>query len=605
MLRLLLFLGDALGQDNTVDEVLSRAEAVLLEHGYAGVLRLACDTQGVMSGARWALSPRVDAEEEMELTRLARGLELRPETHRDNVCVRSLLSGAASSGEGLAYMLPGLSAEQGRQHDRRFGVAGVVGMTVWAGAMPIAALATWSHWAVDNNDLFFVQQLSRMVSDHLDRVYRMLDEEQLLWELERSRQTVELLFEQIATPTLLIDPNDGQICGANTVASRYLGYSPEQLAASSFLDMKIGDGTDSGAQLIYRAQMEGSVKANGAFRRADGGVAFGRMTGLMLEAQQSMLVPEGYDHILMLSIRDTTERRAAQSAIQRAYDKLSRYVEELEQKNFEVARERKRVEDAGRLKSEFLANMSHELRTPMNAIIGFTQRVLKTGGERLSAREQRNLNIVLRNAETLLGMIDDLLTYSRLEAARMELRPEHFPAHELLEECAEIAQQLVADKPIEVHLECDRDITLDGDRDKLRQILLNLISNAAKFTPEGTITISGGRAVQKPGEPAMVELQVSDTGMGLRPEMLGVIFEAFRQVDGSHSRKEGGTGLGLAICAKLADLMGGRLTVDSTFGRGSTFTLYCPLEPPRRGSVTRISAVTDDRARDRTPPESE
>ncbi|MBH25256.1 MAG: hybrid sensor histidine kinase/response regulator, partial [Myxococcales bacterium] len=308
--------------------------------------------------------------------------------------------------------------------------------------------------------------------------------------------------------------------------------------------------------------------------------------------------------VLMLSIRDTTERRAARSAIQRAYDKLSRYVEELEQKNFEVARERKRVEDAGRLKSEFLANMSHELRTPMNAIIGFTQRVLKTGDERLTAREKRNLNIVLRNSETLLSMIDDLLTYSRLEAARMELRPEHFHVHELLEECAEIAQQLVADKPIEILLECDRDITLEADRDKLRQILLNLLSNAAKFTHEGSLAITGRVAPPgPPSEPGMVELQVIDTGIGLREEMLGVIFEAFRQVDGSHSRKEGGTGLGLAICAKLADLMGGRLTVDSDFGRGSTFTLYCPLEPPRRG-VTNPSrrALTVDENR---TPESE
>lgn len=168
----------------------------------------------------------------------------------------------------------------------------------------------------------------------------------------------------------------------------------------------------------------------------------------------------------------------------------------------------------------------------------------------------------------------------------MELQPEVFELYDLLEECVEISSQLMRDKELELKIDCPTQLTLETDRAKVRQILLNLLSNAVKFTETGTIEVTA-ELVEEPADgeqaySAMVHLSVRDTGIGIRQDHLEMIFDAFRQVDGSHTRKEGGTGLGLAISSKLAKLLGGYIQVQSTFGEGSTFTFCCPTEPPRR-----------------------
>lgn len=505
-------------------------------------------------------------------------------THQENLSVRALRTREVLCAGSIHEILrPNLDGPQSAEYARELKAARVIAIPLWIRDRPYGVLAAWYGEEAREPDLSSLRTFRRILEKTLVRA-------QMAYELEAERQrSVKIrqaylaLFNTSVDPIFVVDPVDGGFLRVNERACAFLHYEERDLLMKSLLDVKIGMGPDSAAQVIYRAVEQEVVKLDDvAFRRKDGRVAFGHLTARFVRDEAELLAPSCPEGVLLFMVRDTTEHRAARSAIQSAYDRLSAYVEDLKRKNLEVARERERVEQANRLKSEFLANMSHELRTPMNAIIGFTSRVLKTGEERLSARENRNLNIVLRNAEQLLLMINDLLDFSRLEAGRMEIKPERFDVYDMIDECAEVASQTTRDKDVEWKIECAQDLTLESDRGKVRQILLNLMSNAGKFTEKGTITITARRSQDDSEDLPMLAIEVADTGLGIRQDHLDMIFEAFRQVDGSYTRREGGTGLGLAISSRLASLLGGYLSVSSTFGEGSTFVFHCPFEPPRR-----------------------
>jgi len=231
----------------------------------------------------------------------------------------------------------------------------------------------------------------------------------------------------------------------------------------------------------------------------------------------------------------------------------------------------RQLEAASHYKSEFLANMSHELRTPLNAIIGFTRLVMRRSKDVLPTRQYENLEKILLSSEHLLGLINDILDLSKIEAGRMDLHPVEFALAPLVEVCLHTVEPLV--KSERVRLVRDLEATLPSlvaDQDKVKQILLNLLSNAVKATTAGTITVT---ARHRDWEVAMA---VADTGSGIPEEARERIFEEFRQVEGS-TGQQSGTGLGLPISRRLARLMGGDLTVQSTVGVGSTFTVTLPL----------------------------
>jgi signal transduction histidine kinase/CheY-like chemotaxis protein len=240
--------------------------------------------------------------------------------------------------------------------------------------------------------------------------------------------------------------------------------------------------------------------------------------------------------------------------------------------NVRLATERAAAEHASQIKSEFLANMSHELRTPLNSIINFT-RIISTGARGPVTPEQLDyLNRVRQSGEHLLGLINDILDLSKIEAGQMELFRESFQIGDLIQSVLATASGLVKEKPIQLRSEIAPDLPpVYADRTRVRQVLLNLLSNAAKFTDAGTITV---RAERCNGE---IVIHVSDTGIGIAPDHLEKIFEAFRQLDNASNRRYEGTGLGLAICRRLVDLHGGRLWVESTVGVGSTFSFSLPL----------------------------
>jgi len=269
-----------------------------------------------------------------------------------------------------------------------------------------------------------------------------------------------------------------------------------------------------------------------------------------------------------------------QSALALSHARLSRELEE----------KKRLLEEANRHKSAFLARMSHELRTPLNAIIGFTEVLLESGLAQSEAERREFLGHILASGRHLLGLINEVLDLSRIEAGRMDLRRSRVDVGALIEEVAATAMALAGKKRIRIsHAVAAGLPPAWADPARVRQVLLNLVGNAVKFTPEGgDIAIRAMPSAGAAGEPGSrgagerrgwIAISVADTGIGIAPEEQGTIFEEFRQVRGAEGEGQG-TGLGLAVARRLVELHGGAIGVTSAPGQGSTFTFTLPVEGP-------------------------
>ena len=245
----------------------------------------------------------------------------------------------------------------------------------------------------------------------------------------------------------------------------------------------------------------------------------------------------------------------------------------------EIIAAREIAEQATQAKSEFLANMSHEIRTPMNAIIGMAHLISDTD---LSERQRNFVDRIGHAAKSLLGIINNILDFSKIEAKKQELEVTQFVLQDVISEVASLAEVRIAGRPIELIVDVDPDIpeTLMGDPLRLSQIFTNLVNNATKFTEKGDITLKV-EMENVTEKNVRLAFSVKDTGIGMTPEQLGRLFNAFTQADGSTTRKYGGTGLGLVISKSLVELMGGKLQVESTSGEGSRFffSISLPIAP--------------------------
>ena len=245
------------------------------------------------------------------------------------------------------------------------------------------------------------------------------------------------------------------------------------------------------------------------------------------------------------------------------------------------------MREADRLKTQFLANMSHELRTPLNSIIGFSRVILKGIDGPVNETQSQDLTAIHHAGLHLLGLINDILDLSKIEAGKMELTFGDADLAEIVRGVMSTAAGLVKDKPIELISHVPESLPLlQADSIRVRQILLNLVSNAAKFTDLGQIELSV--ALLDDVDPPEVLLSVADTGPGIAPEDQAKLFEPFSQVDASPTRKTGGTGLGLSICRHLVELHGGTIWVESQPGKGSAFFFTLPLQPP--GATAEVEA---------------
>jgi signal transduction histidine kinase len=261
----------------------------------------------------------------------------------------------------------------------------------------------------------------------------------------------------------------------------------------------------------------------------------------------------------------------------------------LEQARATAEEARAQAEAASEAKTLFLATMSHELRTPLHAIIGYAEMLVEESAELTPAELERDLLRITGAGRHLLGLINDVLDFSKIEAGRMDLYVEAFDVAELVGAVVDTVRPLAATQGNALVARCPRDgATVDGDVTKVRQVLLNLLANACKFTHGGTVTLEAARVVEDGA--AWLRLSVQDTGPGMTAEQLARLFEPFSQGDASTTRHHGGTGLGLAISRRLCRAMGGDLTVESAPGTGATFTARLPWRTAEAGEPTRAVA---------------
>ncbi len=311
------------------------------------------------------------------------------------------------------------------------------------------------------------------------------------------------------------------------------------------------------------------------------------------------------DTLLDQSQQLATELQARSSELQARSEELQRsnadledkaellaaQKQDIEAKNSEIERARAEIEErarqlalASQYKSQFLANMSHELRTPLNSLLILARLLAQNPGRNLTAKQVEYANVIHSAGSDLLQLINDILDLSKVEAGRMDLHAERFTLGALIEDLQATFQPLTTEKGLdfEVAIEPSALAELDTDRQRLRQVVGNLLSNAVKFTERGRVTLRVSATTAADGQGGDPELvfSVIDTGIGIAPENLAVIFGAFQQGDGTLSRRYGGTGLGLSIASQVSALLGGQITATSDLGRGSTFTLRVPATLP-------------------------
>jgi len=331
--------------------------------------------------------------------------------------------------------------------------------------------------------------------------------------------------------------------------------------------------------------------------------------GLLVRAFNEMLEGiQGRDAALKRARDELEDRVSARTRdLKREITERTLLEEQLRQKNDLLEQQSKRVQEASRLKSEFLANMSHELRTPLNAIIGFTELMHDGKIGPVSAEQKEYHGDILTSSRHLLALINDVLDLSKVEAGKLEFRPERVEIAKLVDEVRDILRSLAAQKHIRIEIEVSPLGEVVLDPGKLKQVLYNYLSNALKFTPdEGRVVVRVRRE-----DADRFRLEVEDSGIGIEARDLGRLFTEFQQLDSGSSKKYGGTGLGLALTKRLVEAQGGRVGVRSTPGRGSLFFAVLPLvaskvqapqpeeEVPAAGEGAPAILVIEDDNKDR------
>lgn len=278
---------------------------------------------------------------------------------------------------------------------------------------------------------------------------------------------------------------------------------------------------------------------------------------------------EGLTIGAFITINDITQKKRAEEELLLYGDHLEMLVE---QRTAELEKEKERAESADRLKSAFLATMSHELRTPLNSIIGFTGILLQEKPGQLNPEQKKQLGMVQNSARHLLSLINDVLDISKVESGQLKIFPEEFDIKPVIQKVIENVKPAAAKKELMLHATISESVrTINTDKLRFQQILINLVNNAIKFTENGFVRLDAKV------EAGLLKIRVIDTGIGIPADQMDKLFKPFVQIDSGLTRKHEGTGLGLSICKKLAGLLHGEISVESDFGVGSTFFVTLPL----------------------------
>jgi len=416
----------------------------------------------------------------------------------------------------------------------------------------------------------------RRATEQIEENYQKLRVAEAAVRAERDR--LNLIIDSVADPIIVTDSQ------GNTVLMN---------APAEDLFTNLGGASDTAARTVQANDAHFSSFISGLLlgETGPGEIRRGEI-GLMnpsssepipVEAIAGKVLTETGELTAVVTIlhdrREALERARLYEQLKTASDELQARVQaataELATQNELLRRQAIELEQASRLKSQFLANMSHEFRTPLNAILGYTHMLLQGVAGDLLPAVKRQLQRIDSNGRHLMTIINEILDITRIEAGKMPMQLSEFNLNELVPEVMTELDPVIARSKLTVAPKlCPELPMVYSDRQKVKQIIVNLLSNALKFTHEGSIQITVGY------DPVdrNATVSVADTGIGISPEHHEKIFEDFRQVDDSPSRQYGGTGLGLAICRRLATALGGRITVESTMGKGSTFTLTIPAE---------------------------
>jgi PAS domain S-box-containing protein len=417
-----------------------------------------------------------------------------------------------------------------------------------------------------------VTDLQRATAE-IEENYRRLRQAEAEARAERDR--LDLVIDSVADPILVTDPG-GNIVMMNAPAEHLFMVRAEAASEEAQRAVQANDAHFS--SFVSNLFFEGdSRRRTGSISLVDPGTG----ASLPMEAISGKIVSEhGEVTAIVTILHDRTEELERA----RLFEELKKVSAELEVKVREATAELVRqnellrrshiaLEQASALKSQFLANMSHEFRTPLNAILGYTSMLLKGVSGELSAAQRRNLERIDSNSQHLLSIINDILDISRIEAGRMPLTVGEFPIPDLIREVLGEVEPLIARTTLEMTTRLAEGLPLlRSDRQKVKQIVINLLTNALKFTPQGQVTVT---AAADPVTDRVI-IAVTDTGIGISAKDQQIIFEDFRQADDSPTRQYTGAGLGLSICRRLATMLGGELAVRSALGEGSTFTLTLP-----------------------------
>jgi PAS domain S-box-containing protein len=434
-----------------------------------------------------------------------------------------------------------------------------------ARAVPIhnaeGAVVRWFGTSTDIEDYKQAQAAIQSLNENLeDKVLERTAE--LRESEERFRSFVERVKDYAI---LMLDPH-GRIVTWNAGAERIKGYTASEIIGRNSSCFYSPEDIESGhpEEELRMAAEKGQCEEEGWRVRRDGSRFFAQVLITAVHDEAGRL--RGFSTVT----RDITERRNAQQ---------------------QLVAERQRAEEANRAKSEFLATMSHEIRTPMNAILGMADMLWES---KLDSDQRRYVEVFRRAGSNLLVLINDILDLSKIEAGHLELEQVEFDLEEMVDQAIELTAVKAHAKGIVLLCRLSPGVAtaLVGDPTRLRQILINLLGNAIKFTDSGEVvlTVQNGES----GHSGEIEFAVSDTGIGIPPEKLETIFDDFSQADASTTRKYGGTGLGLGISRRLVESMGGRLTAESCLGKGSTFRFTSRFEPsPPNTHKARIEPLED------------
>src|SRR5437016_3173990 len=413
----------------------------------------------------------------------------------------------------------------------------------------------------------------RAATEHIEENYRRLRLAEADVRAERDR--LDLIIDSAADPILVTD-SSGKILLMNSPAERL--FTAPDLDERAEAERAVRSNDAHFSSFISNLFLTGSgLRWRGEIPLTNPST----LQPLPVEAVAGKVMSEHGEVTAVVTIlHDRTEAiekarlyERSERASKELQEKVREATAELVRRNELLQRQAIELEQASQLKSQFLANMSHEFRTPLNAILGYTSMLLQGVNGEMTAPQKRNLARVDSNAKHLLNIINDLLDISRIEAGKMPLHLEQFELPTLVGELLAEVEPLIQKARLSASTELPPDLPLlASDRQKVKQIVLNLLTNAIKFTPQGAIRVTA--RYDHPQDE--VAVSVHDTGIGIAEKDQQKIFEDFRQADDSVTRQYGGAGLGLYICRRLANMLGARITVESKIGAGSTFTLHLP-----------------------------